>query len=233
MTCRRARLPGLLLALLLLALLGGAASCHLLIGYDDAVVICDDCRVCVVPADCGTPPPCEAFLCAENICRLRPAPAGTPCAGGVCNGKDPPACGECAANSDCEPGAFCSFQNECYRCDDGIQNGDERGVDCEGDCPLRCLGDFCFADAECKSGHCADGRCCDFACSTLTCTFCGDDGKCEVLPKLSTDNDPPCGFEKACNGDGLCLLRPGQPCQSNIDCIDFKCENGFCAPVSP
>ena len=89
----------------------------------------------------------------------------------------------CTHNSDCKSGV-CGNNNHCSgkdcistrcpleskwivsapRCTDGVQNGNETGVDCGGSCPLKCDGEPCLFDSECKTKSCRDqnywsGRC--------------------------------------------------------------------------
>ena len=53
--------------------------------------------------------------------------------------------GQCGSDADCPFGAFCDPSTrictplDASSCSDGIQNGDEAGVDCGGSCPTPCL----------------------------------------------------------------------------------------------
>jgi hypothetical protein len=136
--------------------------------------------------------------------------------------------GPTAPDSHCN-GGYCGEFFRCGRCDNGIEDGDERGVDCSGRCPA-CLGDFCSNDEECITGFCTDGHCCDNRCYDV-CAYCADveaRGECKYLPTFWDDNDPICDGAMTCNGGGLCALRPGEPCVGDIQCASLKCENGTC-----
>lgn len=219
-----------------LAVLGAAtvASCHLILGLEEATV---DCRVesisclCEADTDCGPAPECRMWKCLEGVCRQRNAPEGTPCSTGYCNSADsaetfPVArCVECTDDAQCD-GGYCGEFHRCGRCDNGIEDGDERDVDCGGRCPT-CLGSPCLSDEECITGFCTDGHCCDFRCQD-ECAYCHFSGECMYLPQFTADNDPLCVGEMACNGGGVCALGPNEPCLSNSECASLECSNNVC-----
>ena len=220
----------------ILAVLAAAmvASCHLILGLERASV---DCRAesiacfCEADTECGPPSECRVWKCLEGICRERNALRGTPCATGYCDGADgatqfPPAqCVECTDDAHCN-GGYCGEFFRCGRCDNGLEDGDERDVDCGGRCPT-CLGSPCSSDEECITGFCTDGTCCDLRCDD-ECAYCHDSGECMYVPQFTMDLNPPCDGEMTCNGGGVCTLRPGEPCVGDIQCASLKCENGTC-----
>lgn len=125
-----------------------------------------------------TSPPIFHFLfcvltaptCSDNIQNSQET--GIDC-GGTCQLK----CSNelCTYNSDCKSG-ICGNKNHCSgkywlsmrhqleriwiisapRCTDGVQNGNETGVDCGTSCPLKCDGEPCLFDSECKNNYCGN-----------------------------------------------------------------------------
>jgi hypothetical protein len=78
---------------------------------------------------------CTDDACTAGVPSNPPSAAETICAqngGKYCDGKG--ACVECASNADCASNV-CT-KNNCIAasCKDGVQNGDETGVDCGGSC---------------------------------------------------------------------------------------------------
>jgi hypothetical protein len=220
-----------------LAAVGAAitASCHMILGLEEAVV---DCRAesitcpCEADSDCGVAPgECRVWKCLDGVCRKRNAPEGARCSTGFCDGADgaeqyPIAqCVACTEDSHCA-GGYCGEFHRCGRCDNGIRDGDEWGIDCGGRC-LTCLGNSCSSDEECISGFCTDGDCCDSRCHD-ECAYCAETGECRYLPQFWYDNDPICDGMMTCNGGGLCSLRPGELCASDVQCASLKCEGGLC-----
>jgi hypothetical protein len=142
-------------------------------------------------------------------------------------------------------------------CDDGIQNGDEEGVDCGGSCPEECN--------SCSNGRLDDdeeGVDCGGAC-LAPCPTC-DDGikngseaavdcggacpdRCDVNQSCREDLDcaslrcdlvcqPPSCRDGILNGDesgedcgGSCPKCPnGESCRKASDCESSRCQNGIC-----
>jgi len=210
------------------------AGCHLLLGLEEASVDCRTesyyCR-CEADTDCGPPSECRVWQCLTGVCSERNAPKGTPCSTGYCDGGDgaqtnpPSRCVECTDDSHCN-GGYCGEVFRCGRCDNGIEDGDEQGVDCSGRCPT-CLGDFCSNDEECITGFCTDGHCCDLRCHD-ECAYCHFSGECMYIPQFAADNDPVCVGDMACNGGGVCALGPHEFCVGDIQCASLECENGSC-----
>src|SRR5262249_50614212 len=141
-------------------------------------------------------------------------PMGMQCtaAGGkVCD--DIGGCVECLGDGDCQGvghGTCDVTTKKCTTCYDGALNGDEKDVDCDGSCALKCRGDACTGAGECISGNCVDGVCCDTPCAD-TCKACnvpGMAGTCTALNKGLNGkmcSDP---TMQACDGAGNCMMLP-------------------------
>jgi hypothetical protein len=103
--------------------------------------------------------------------------AGTSCSmdgGKVCDGDG--GCVACTQNTDCSPNWGYCYDFACFSCADGVQNGDETGIDCGGHC-LACDGQACTTDDQCWSHLCA----CDPAyCVIHTCTSCSSMWPCDA-----------------------------------------------------
>src|SRR2546421_263374 len=88
------------------------------------------------------------------------------------------------------------------RCDDGVRNGDETGVDCGGSCPRCQDGAGCRISADCVDDTCKGGMCGPAACV---------DGI-----KDQDESDVDCG--------GICKgCTAGRICRGDADCY-----TGFC-----
>lgn len=213
-------------------LLATLPGCRQILGIEEASLICPpdipDCKLCQDAKDCGPSTECHSWACTDNQCVPVNAPARTKCATGVCSDDPVSECVECMAYEDC-PGGQCR-DRVCSRCDDGIQNGWESGVDCGGGGPCkRCLGDPCASADQCQSGFCTDGTCCNTECGMM-CAACyfPDPGNCSALPLYMDDNEPDCDGMYTCNGSGLCLLRPTEICVSAVECASGRCEQSRC-----
>ncbi len=218
------------------------AGCQLLIGLDDYYLAptCPPnaklCKVCNTPADCDPPTECHTWSCVANLCQPIDAQVGSPCGNGVCNEASPATCVTCNVDEDCPDGGYC-WKNECARCDDGIENGDESGVDCSftgGDpkCPI-CTGYPCHPTIACKSGFCFDAFCCNGQCD-MVCAACNLDGAfgdCSAVPQGQADPNSGCqAGGNACNGGGICAQGNGASCTGPSQCASLKCENNICVP---
>lgn len=142
-----------------------------------------------------------------SSCGMDPCSAPGPCKQGFCNAE--PNCVECLEDSHCGAGHTCEPGNVCSRCDDGMKNGDESGVDCGGSCPL-CPGK-CGVDVDCPGGYCWQGLC-------VSC----NDGI-----KNGDETGIDCGVFQ-----GHCPICFGLHCASNDDCASKTCENGYCCATS-
>ena len=160
---------------------------------------------CERAIECGELPPCKGWRC-DGTCHMRDAPVAWTCPIGVCDGAGH--CLECLQHADCAPGHTCEAENVCSRCDDGVQNGDETGVDCGGSCPL-CPG-TCNVDADCGvGGYCWQGLC----------------ARCDDGIKNGNEHDVDCSLF---NDGGRCSLCYGGYCMQDADCASGACELGAC-----
>ena len=113
---------------------------------------CDPCeigRVCLEGADCLSQV-CDD--CENAGCRCSPPACDDAVENGTEVGVDcgPECLGYCQAGQECMDDAWCFSFNcdqtaippECLdvTCEDGIENGDEEGVDCGGSCLAMCMG---------------------------------------------------------------------------------------------
>ena len=121
-------------------------------GVPDACDLCEDANDTVDSDGDGTPDACD--LCADGDDAVDTDGDGIPDACDLCEDADdavdsdgdgtPDACDECPEDEvDRCPALTCA---------DGLENGDEDGIDCGGSCPLRCSGapphSFGFTDFE-------------------------------------------------------------------------------------
>ncbi|MCS6799480.1 MAG: GldG family protein, partial [Myxococcota bacterium] len=143
-------------------------------------------------------------------------------------------------------------------CRNGMQDGDESGVDCGGSCPRCPTGDPCRSGADCVSGVCGtDGRCAvptceddvqngaetDVDCGGGRCPPCEAGAGCAMpedcrsglcmgnrcLPSACTDGTRN-GTETGtdCGGGGCPPCPEGQGCRSAEDCTSRVCTDGTC-----
>ena len=160
---------------------------------------------CLVGSDCFS------TNCTANIC----AKAGT---GGACltnndcfsssctvnSGSTPGTCLQanagqgCAADSDCLGTGSSCVSNICRSCDDGILNGNEKGIDCGGACGATCAGGTtCSTAADCLSGTCSG--------SPLKCAPGADASLCTLA-------SPPAASPRAASPQctsGVCDVKSG------------------------
>jgi cysteine-rich repeat protein len=98
-----------------------------------------------------TPKQCEATSVSNGfVCEITYSADGTTCDDG----------NALTANDACNGEGLCVGS---FSCDDGIQNGDETGIDCGGECAA-CPVPECDDDADCESGICRDGQCIAASC---------------------------------------------------------------------
>lgn len=185
------------------------------------------CVECLADSECDDGSPCTVEGCEDGVCRVEAAPAGTPCADGICNGVETaPHCVECLADAMCDDGLECTDD----LCRDSVctHPASPAGTPCSiGRCDAdevapRCR--ECASDAECGefARYCSpEGRC----------TRCRDDAHCE--------DENPCTID-ACAG-GECVFSPvaaGTPCGAGTcngdsrapvceECArDIECDDG-------
>jgi hypothetical protein len=186
---------------------------------------------CASVQDCPTVTICSTMKCIDGSCVSDFVPAGLQCNDtNVCDGAG--SCVSCVTDSDCKGSNPTCVNNACISCNDGIKNGSETSVDCGGSkcdpCPA---GTPCSSNNDCDENlDCVDGVCCESACTTA-CKSCNQTGKvgiCEALPK-GTEDPGICDMTKACGGAGFgCLLKDGQPCMQNSQCLGGSCFSGIC-----
>lgn len=221
-------------ALSFTALLIMSMSCRQVLGIEDAQLICPPelpvCKICQDVNDCGPASECNTWSCQNNLCTPINKPARTPCSRGVCSNDPLSTCETCVEDGDCPSGGHCGREHLCFRCDDGVQNGREHGVDCGGPCKS-CTGEKCASDDECLSSFCTDGTCCGTRCD-ITCSTCNNpQGDCTNLPRYTRDDNPVCGFQDVCDGFGTCLLQPGEQCTAVVECASYRCYKFRCAKL--
>ena len=181
---------------------------------------CDQGHHCLLDTDCSTAV-CRAETCLPRTCIdaiLNGNETDIDCGGGQClpcaDGKD------CAIGlRDCESGACSARSARCSpkTCFDGVQNGNETGIDCGGGACEPCsAGSPCNTAADCESGMCDEEakQCLDHSCA---------DG---IRNGEETGVD--CGGA-VCGRCGL-----GKECLSHADCQSRLCSPflGVCLPAS-
>jgi hypothetical protein len=154
--------------------------------------------------DAGSVPECNQLVChfvnGESEAMQVSMAYDTSCSLGVCDDA-----GQCVDS-----------------CNDGRQNGDEKGVDCGGDHCKSCIVASCDSNDECNSGHCASGVCCDQPCSG-ECESC-ETGTCFPVP-FNTEAKT-CKWPNACDGDRNCKIGTGASCdgKTGADCVGGSCR---------
>lgn len=180
---------------------------------------------------------CFMTTCSNGMEVKTPAPQGTPCTTGGGNSCDSEGnCVQCNTDADCgAAGNFCDPKsNTCFRCDDGLQSGDESDIDCGGDkCPACAQGKKCNVIQDCGSNlFCADGVCCNSACDQQceSCNMPASIGTCDFIAKYEDDPSYGMGMSctsaamKTCNGAGACRGDLGVACTGPTDCASGKCS---------
>jgi hypothetical protein len=103
-------------------------------------------------------------------------------------------------------------------CTNGIQDGDETGIDCGGECAA-CDGASCNADDDCAGLSCRAGRCAPLECPGSDCVLCHT---CSAGTQ--------CVFDSDCETD-RCYQQVCAPCTTGEDCASGVCEvdSGTCS----
>lgn len=139
-------------------------------------------------------------------------------------------CVQCTSNNDCGGAPSYCHNNQCFRCDDNIENGDETGTDCGGSCKA-CKGSMCSNPGDCKSAHCADGICCESDCTMpcFACNIMSSLGSC--IPLQQAGSKDTCGENQACSAVGVCIdgTANGVQCSMDMNCVTNLCQVGKCA----
>jgi hypothetical protein len=150
--------------------------------------------VATLAASCngaGACPPVQTSDCGEYVCGLA-----------ACRG-------DCAADTDCVEGFWCSG---------GICTPDlSAGVACTG-------------DHQCGTGHCVDGVCCDAACEgpCAACDVAGSVGTCTPVTGAPHGSRPACATDGSlCGGacDGVTVDACAYP-GAGTSCREADCEAG-------
>jgi hypothetical protein len=175
------------------------------------------CSACALGAACRSGADCATGVCADGECKEPSCSDGARNQGelGVDCGGPCAACvtaQSCSANTDCNSGvcaaANCGAAERCCQppsCNDGVQNGEESGIDCGAACGGCALGAVCTVTAECASARCDDGRC-------RSCADGVQSGR-----ETGIDCGGPC---PAC--------AAGVVCTSDAQCARGACQDGRC-----
>lgn len=162
-----------------------------------------------VPLDDGDP--CTDEVCGAEGAEHPFSAAGAVCAltavdQGVCDGAG--VCVQCVSSDGCTVGVEPRCRDhQCVSCSNGVQDGDEQGVDCGGACPAQCILGPCTMDADCKAGlQCGNGLC-----RLANGASCANDAECKSMLCAGTS-------EKTC-----------QACTANSQCASLQCSAGVCA----
>jgi hypothetical protein len=190
---------------------------------------------------------CESGVCIGNVCQ-KPT-----CTDKFTNGQEEDvdcggACSPCGLGKQCTKGADCiggvcdtsgvgSSKGVCApSCSDLVQNQDEAGIDCGGSCPLKCNGEGCTGNNNCKSTACGGGLCrlpngapCveDAECASIRCTDAGGGAKGCAACAVGTDCK-----SNLCDS-GICKIESGAPCGNNADCVGGSCISYLCVVTAP
>jgi hypothetical protein len=168
---------------------------------DNGGTICDgkgNCVGCNKPSDCPTQSTaCVLDTCAANVCGTTFAKAGSACSD---NGGT-----NCTASGTCVP-----------QCKDGVQDGNETGVDCGGGTCARCpLAGGCLTNTDCNNG--TDG-------GVGFCSFCGDATNHKCVSTHCADCQIDDGESDVDCGQ-VCPTKCGanNRCFNNFDCNGLAC----------
>jgi cysteine-rich repeat protein len=105
-------------------------------------------------------------------------------------------------------------------CQDGIQNGNETGIDCAGDCRPCPDGWGCEEGINCSSGVCVEGACAAPRCGD---GFANGEEQCDDGNELDTDACLPTCVPAAC-GDGV--VHNGVESCDDGNTVTEECEYG-------
>jgi len=134
--------------------------------------------------------------------------------------------GGCASTAECGPDEACEASTgECVavtRCDDGVQNGNETGVDCGGSCPRCGLGEPCKLTLDCILG----ASCIQSVCQGQDECADGVDNCAEDATCTNTDAGFSCTCKAGYTGDGVTCTDADECTLGTDDCADVGlCEN--------
>ncbi|HEU5073067.1 MAG TPA: hypothetical protein VFU02_02825 [Polyangiaceae bacterium] len=144
---------------------------------------------------------CNALKAAGEPCeRSQHCDDLLDCLDGVCCTED-----ECPACSNCGSDGACSVTVQDAEDPTGAECTGATSCDSGGACK-RVLGEACYIDDDCVSGHCLDGVCCgDSSCPE--CYDCGSDGSCSVAVLGTDDVTSECNGISTCDSRGECTPR--------------------------
>ncbi|MFG0244321.1 MAG: MYXO-CTERM sorting domain-containing protein, partial [Phycisphaerales bacterium JB054] len=197
------------------------------------------CVECLAEADCDDEDECTVDSCEAGQCANPPAPAGSPCAGGMCDGEPEPSCVACLDHTDCDDALECTLDEcvdaECQStaaargtpCESGFCNGDVSAprclpclsnADCDEVAPF-CTGAGlcveCRGPRDCPTNECA---------SATTCV----EGACGYAP---LPRGSACGVG-VCDGDATepaCLECVSDAnCEDDDPCTESTCVDNVC-----
>jgi alpha-tubulin suppressor-like RCC1 family protein len=204
---------------------------------------------------------CRAPGCFDGIANAEES--DTDCGGPLC--ASCPLGFSCLSHGDCGSGNCESVAGDdgpgsciAARCNDGIQNAAETGVDCGGPaCPACADTENCRVDQDCASARCEGNTCIscqdriqnadetDVDCGGLSCDGCGAgflcldasdcaSNQCEADLCISCDDSVLNGDESAmdCGGTHCPGCPAGERCRGVADCASGQCEDGACISCS-
>jgi hypothetical protein len=203
---------------------------------------------CAEDSDCVAINECYPAACQAGECVDVPAPRGTPCASGLCNGF-----ARCVTCLDDAPGVAE---------DSGCSEGSPMCVDIAGEATcVGCRGDSdCSDGVECTADRCTDATCehlqlplgaaceggvCDGEGTAQSCVACVDDasegadtGCSEELPRCDTAQSPAacatCNDASDCDDDRACttdVCRAGA-CEHVTLVSGTPCPDGYCNGIA-
>lgn len=167
----------------------------------------ETCAQCLQMCDDGDP--CTVDFCVNGVCGHASAPAGTPCATGVCNGNGN--CVECLSPTNCDDGNPCTFDI----CISGVCSH----IPAPAGTP--CPGGFCDGMGGCVQcllpANCDDGD----PCTVEVCI----NGVCGHIP-VDCDDGNPCTLDICTNGVCSHIFAP-----NTTLCPTGHCNGmGLCIP---
>ncbi|CAK9085396.1 Uncharacterized protein SCF082_LOCUS40458 [Durusdinium trenchii] len=189
--------------------------------------------------DCGSPQCVDYYITFPEDTPANVSAAGNADDNGLClDGRT------CTSREQCSSGICSAATNTCVSCSNGVQDGDETGVDCGGKvCQKRCpIGVACQCQSDCITQRCSSN------CASGTC----DPGTCQPVFPVNASLDPETQLafthiylecddgEQSVHetdidcGGSLCMEigRPcsdGMRCEVDTDCASTHCFRGVCA----
>jgi hypothetical protein len=164
-------------------------------------------------------------VCAPKSCN---GTSNTAIADSKCDGM-----GHCNAPNGitCGPYICDSSSNACFTSCSGTDSSHcSSGNTCSsGSCGLKPIGSSCTTNAECTApGACIDGVCCNNASCTGACQACNVSPGLGACVTVTNGTGPRCNGAKQCNSSAACVLKNGQSCAGNGDCLSGACIGSVC-----